>query len=99
MTERQAGIYCAYCKTRRETVRSESSAHCLEDPSPGSPFRGNIVPHLQFEEGLRFACWPAGSVWQKNGELVQVEGGEWDGGEAPPREFRQRLRRVENQAH
>ena len=88
---RSSGIYCPDCKKRRETLRSDSSAHCLEDPSPGAPFRGSIIPHIEFEEGLRFACWPPGSLWQKNGEFVKVVGGEWDGGEAPPSEFRQKI--------
>ena len=91
VTARPSGIYCPSCKTRRETLRSESSAHCLEDPSPGSPYRGSVIPHIQFEEGLRLACWPPTSLWRKNGALVRVVGEEWLGDTMPPREFRQKI--------
>ena len=82
---------CPDCTTRRETIRSESSAQCIDDPSPGAPYRGNFIPHRQFMEGLRWAVWPPNSVWRTGSNTYRINGPEWDGNEKPPTSESQKL--------
>ena len=83
-SRKPGSIYFAACKNRRIIIQAPASAQCLQDTSPGAPFRGKYIPHKQFMEGLRFACWPTGSIWYKSGATVRVVGIEWLGdGRAP----------------